>query len=164
MKVSPLHCVYLFAICTQLGACGSAVDTSDEHHLGQTDGTYQSDVNSALPASDTPLGDVAQPSADAGECSDPCAEHTECGQICLTLKGAGSSCQLVPTANDLTRPPRSVRFDCDTIPQGADGYDFDSLGHITLTGSVCTALQKGGPHRVTLTLACPPPPSSGESD
>jgi hypothetical protein len=72
------------------------------------------------------------------------------------MKGIGSSCQLVPTVNDLTRPPRSVRFDCSPIQLGPNGYDFDKLGHITLMGSTCEALQTGGPHRVALILACPP--------
>jgi hypothetical protein len=156
VKVSPLHCVCLLAIAAQLTACGDAADAG-EAQLGQTNGAPESDGNgTASPASDAPLGNVSQPDDDAGECPDPCAEPSECGQICLTLKGVGSRCQLVPTANDLTRPPRSVHFDCKPIPRGPDGYDFDALGHITLMGNTCAALQKSGPHRVTLTLGCPP--------
>jgi hypothetical protein len=101
-------------------------------------------------------GDHATESAGL-DCPDPCAEPTSCGQICITLKGPGSSCQLVPTANDLTRPPRSVRFNCTQIPRGPNGYDIDAQGHIALMGDTCEALGKGGPHRVALILGCPPP-------
>lgn len=163
MKVSPLHCVCLFAICAQLGACGDATDPS-ELHLAQTNGAYGS---SPAASSSAPHRDVSQPSdsesddegesASVDECPDACVEKSSCGQICIRLKGRGSSCQLVPTANDLTRPPRSVHFDCNEISRGPDGYDFDSLGHITLMGKTCSALQKGGPRRITLTLGCPPP-------
>jgi hypothetical protein len=101
-------------------------------------------------------GGPATDGAASGECPDPCAEQTSCGQICLTLKGIGSSCQLVPTVNDLTRPPRSVHFDCGQLERGPNGYDFDALGHITLMGDTCEALTKSGPHHVTLNLSCPP--------
>jgi len=148
--------VCLFAICIPLGACGDAAGAS-EVPLAETNGTFEGagsggsevTLGSALP-SDEPSNN------EDGECADPCDEETSCGQICLTLKGRGSSCQLVPTVNDLTLPPRSVRFDCNQLQRGPDGYDFDALGHITLMGDTCDALQKSGPHRVTLTLACTP--------
>ena len=156
VKVSLLHCACLFAISTQLAACGDAVDTS-EANFAQTNGAYDNnDPGAASPSSGAPLDDLTQPGDGSGQCADPCAERTECGRICLTLKGVGSSCQLAPTMNDLTRAPRSVQFDCNTISRGPDGYDFDALGHITLMGNTCAALQKSGPHRVTLTLGCPP--------
>jgi len=142
---------------TQLAACSDAIESA-EPNLAQTNGTYDNgDPATASPASGAPLGNLSQQGDGSGQCPDPCAEQTECGQICLKLKGVGSSCQLVPTMNDLTRPPRSVHFDCNAIPYGPDGYDFDALGHITLMGNTCAALQNSGPHRVTLTLACPPP-------
>lgn len=156
MKVSLLHCACLIVISTQLAACGDAADIG-EANLAQTNGAYETGGQGATsPASATPLGNVSRPSDDAGQCADPCAERSKCGQICLTLKGVGSSCQLVPTMNDLTRPPRSVLFDCKPIPRGPDGYDFDALGHITLMGNTCAALQQSGPHRVALMLSCPP--------
>jgi len=94
--------------------------------------------------------------ASHADCPDLEDEQIRCGQISLSLKGAGSSCQLTPTLNDLTRPPREVRFDCDALQRGPNGYDYDALGHITLMGDMCAALQKDGPHRVTLILGCPP--------
>lgn len=162
MKVSLLLCVCLTAMSTQLLACGSAADLS-EPPLAQTN-AYDDDAISSVPptASDTTIG-AALPAApdgagnDADECAKECEHATSCGQICLTLKGRGSSCQLLPTVNDLTRPPRAVRFDCTEIARGPNGYDFDALGHITLMGDTCAALTKGGPHRVSLVLSCPPP-------
>jgi hypothetical protein len=155
--------VYLLAICTHVGACGDATDPA-ESHLAQTNGAYWT---SPAPTASAPRRGVSQPadfrSDDAneneqtGECPAACVEKSSCGQICIELKGHGSSCQLVPTANDLTRPPRSVHFDCDEISLGPDGYDFDSLGHLTLMGNTCSALHSGGPRRITLTLGCPPP-------
>jgi hypothetical protein len=150
----------VIAISTHLAACGDALDSA-EPNLAQTNGAYEDEGggegdDTAPPSNDTPLGNASRQGDDAGECPDACVEPSECGQICLKLKGVGSSCRLVPTANDLTRPPRSVHFDCNPIPRGPDGYDFDTLGHITLMGNTCAALQKSGPHRVTLNLGCPP--------
>jgi hypothetical protein len=163
VKVSLPLCVCLAAVCAQLLGCGSAADIS-EQRLAQTNGAEDNDSVSAVAptASDTMLGDAPESAAagsadDESGCADACTQPSNCGQICLTLKGKGSSCQLVPTANDLTRPPRAVRFDCAEIPRGPNGYDFDALGHITLMGDTCAALTKGGPHHVTLTLSCPPP-------
>ena len=162
VKVSPLHCVCLFAICIQVGGCGDATGSS-EAPTAESNGTFESagsggsdvTLGSSIPSDANAESDDPSESA-AGECPDPCAEQSSCGQICLTLKGRGSSCQLVPTVNDLTLPPRSVRFDCSKLQRGPDGYDFDALGHITLMGETCDALHESGPHRVTLTLACPP--------
>jgi hypothetical protein len=97
--------------------------------------------------------------ADAPALSD-CPELDEqlvtCGQISIKLKGRGSSCQLLPKVSDLTLPPRTVRFDCNPLVWGPNGYDYDATGHITLTGDTCQALQAGGAHLVTLSLACGP--------
>jgi len=114
-------------------------------------------TNSAPELEDTAVPSAARAeNAEASESADPCAEQDSCGQLSLTLKGRGSSCQLLPTVNDLTRPPVAVRFDCSPLTRGPDGYDFDALGHITLMGDTCAALQKSGPHRVTLVLSCQP--------
>jgi hypothetical protein len=171
VKVSLLRCVCFIAICTQLAGCGEQ-DTSAELDVARASGAP---FESGGAAGATPTkggegalgsgatrddaeaeGDDAKEGEAAASCPDPCIERTPCGQICLTMKGPGSSCQLVPTANDLTRPPRSVQFNCDELQRGPNGYDFDALGHITLTGSTCEALHRGGPHRVALLLSCPP--------
>ncbi|HET7545821.1 MAG TPA: hypothetical protein VFK05_38400 [Polyangiaceae bacterium] len=161
VKVLPLHCACLLAICTQLVACGGAdplepnpPPTSAAPKTAFSDSA--DDDSSAAKAHSADADADATDGATHADCLDLEQEPISCGQISLTLKGAGSSCQLTPTANDLTRPPRDVRFDCNAIQRGPNGYDYDSLGHITLTGDTCAALQKGGPHRVTLILGCPP--------
>jgi hypothetical protein len=154
--------VCLTVTCTQLAACGSGSESAAWDEGGgasgaapaNSGGAWGEDVSAASSAG---VEDVeATDSAPHGECADPCAEQTSCGQICLTMKGAGSSCQLVPTANDLTRPPRSVHFDCRQLPRGPNGWDVDAQGHIALMGDTCKALNKGGPHRVALILGCTP--------
>jgi len=57
--------------------------------------------------------------------------------------------------NDLVEPPSSVLVDCVELTRGSDGYDFDALGHITLTGEACRFLSASAPHRVDLKLSCP---------
>ena len=151
MKVSLPLCVCVFALCTPLAGCGDQPDRS-ESEPARTSGAPES--TDLLPAESA--ADQANESAAQAECPDPCAEQNQCGQICITLKGAGSSCQLIPTVNDLSRPPRSVWFDCSQLQFGGNGYDFDRLGHITLTGDTCEALTQDGPHRVALILGCPP--------
>ncbi|HKO46774.1 MAG TPA: hypothetical protein VJV79_03575 [Polyangiaceae bacterium] len=158
MKVSLLRCVCLAALYIQLAACGDQAGVS-EAEPALASHSPANDSSFANSGSSEPKGSkAANASADAtdAECPDLGAEQTRCGQISLTLKGVGSSCQLVPTVNDLTRPPRAVRFDCDPLELGPNGYGFDSLGHITLMGDTCEALQQAGPHRVTLILSCPP--------
>ena|SRR6187431_2021786 len=165
----------LAATCTQLVGCGDPGDSSRAAPAATSGAPENDEWSESGGASGTPAdtegaslaqapargdaqteGSESRPSATHAECPDPCAEKTSCGQICLTMKGPGSSCQLLPTANDLTRPPRSVLFDCNPIPRSANGYDFGEQGHITLMGDTCEALHKGGPHRIALILACPP--------
>ncbi|HYP76381.1 MAG TPA: hypothetical protein VER12_10510 [Polyangiaceae bacterium] len=155
MKVSLILCACLAVTCTQLAGCGAPAEQSSEPEPAQTNGAWEHGVLSAAgsAATDDSSGSLEEAPS---ECLDGCLEQARCGQICLTMRGAGSSCQLVPTANDLTRPPRSVHFDCGQIARGPDGYDFDALGHITLMGDTCRALHEGGPHRVALILSCPP--------
>ena len=149
VKVSPLHCACLFVICAQLVACGDAAEPLAPPTSAMSGGpTAPEDAKAETPEA-AEVG--AQP-----DCADLSQEQIRCGQLSLDMKGAGSSCQLTPTANDLTRPPRSVLFDCQPLERGSNGYDFDALGHITLMGDTCEALQKSGPHRVTLLLGCPP--------
>jgi hypothetical protein len=149
MKVSLVLCVCLTVMSTHLAGCGAPAEAT-ELDVARTNGAQE---NVPLSASAS-----AEPSASAPpvDCPDLTQEDISCGQIGITLKGLGSSCQLAPTANDLTRPPRSVRFDCGELEHGPNGYDYDELGHITLMGDTCAALQKGGAHRVTLILSCPP--------
>ena len=154
MKVRLPLCMCLVATCTQLMGCGAPADGA-EPSPGITSNAPENGLF-APSASGAESGIDATESVTHTECPDLGAEQMRCGQIALTMKGVGSSCQLVPTVNDLTRPPRSVRFDCGEIPRGPDGYDFDTLGHITLMGDTCAALQKDGPHRVTLNLSCAP--------
>jgi len=154
VKVSVILCVWVAAFSTQLLGCGDAANRS-EPEPARTSGTAE---NNWAFASNGDGGATSQDAeaADSGigdECS---VANANCGQISLTLKGVGSNCHLVPTVNDLTRPPRSVRFDCRPLELGPNGYDFDELGHITLMGDTCAALAKSGPHRVTLVLGCPP--------
>jgi hypothetical protein len=157
VKVSLRLCVYLLATCIHLVGCGdpasSARDNAQTNSAPENGLLASGGGSAATPAA---AGNDKLERSTRTECPDPCAEQTSCGQICLTLKGAGSNCQLVPTLNDLTRPPRSVHFDCSQLELGPNGYDFDALGHITLTGDTCEALQRGGPHRVALVLGCPP--------
>lgn len=155
MKVSLLLCACLLTTATQVAGCGDQAGTS-EPELRTADGATDLADVVAAPAAARAAAPEPEESATHNDCPDSCAEQTGCGQICLTLKGLGSSCQLTPTVNDLTRPPRSVQFDCSTLQHGPNGYDFDALGHITLMGDTCQALQQGGPHRVTLILGCPP--------
>ena len=174
MKGSLLLCACLVAICTQ-GGCGGPADSSqltpaEASGAHETVQWSESAGASGATASDPGAASLekserdeaqsesaeASDSATRADCPDPCAEQTGCGQICITMKGPGSSCQLQPTANDLTRPPRSVQFDCSPIPRGPNGYDFGEQGHITLMGDTCAALSTGGPHRIALILACPP--------
>jgi hypothetical protein len=167
VKVSLLQCAYLFAFCTPILGCGdgaepltpatplnspyeSAIPAQDESAAGGS-------ANRGGGADDTETENAAGAKGEAQpDCADLDAEDIRCGQISLTMKGAGSSCQLVPTLNDLTLPPRSVRFDCQPLERGPNGYDFDELGHVTLTGDTCAALHESGPHRLTLILACTP--------
>jgi hypothetical protein len=167
MKVSLLRCVCLALIGTQLAGCGDQADsveldptpiaerkvshptpseldgTTDEESAGDGEDNEQDGAEAAEPATPSDCPDVEDP-------------PSGCGQISIKLKGLGSSCRLMPTASDLTRSPRSVRFDCTRIERGPNGYDYDALGHITLMGETCQALQTGGPHRVTLSLGCGP--------
>jgi hypothetical protein len=149
MKVSLVLCVCLTVMSTQLAGCGAPAE-ANELDAARTNGA-QENVPPSASASAEPSASVTPV-----DCPDLTPEDISCGQIGITLKGLGSSCQLAPTANDLTRPPRSVRFDCGELEQGPNGYDYDELGHITLMGDTCGALQKGGAHRVTLILSCPP--------
>ena len=154
MKVSCLLCVCLAACCTQLAACGDPANLS-ESDSAHTTGTAENNWAFAGDR-DGGAGSAGAESSDSetdGECSVP---NASCGQLSLTLKGVGSNCHLLPTVNDLTRPPRGVRFDCSQLERGPNGYDFDELGHITLMGDTCAALTRSGPHRVTLILSCPP--------
>jgi hypothetical protein len=134
--------------------CGDQSNAS-EQDVWHTNGAQEFDAVSESRAMPENPGDEALGEAHT-DCSDGCAAQTDCGQICLSMKGVGSSCQLLPTVNDLTRPPRSVRFDCSPLQRGPNGYDFDALGHIVLTGRTCEALHTGGPHHVELILTCPP--------
>ena len=147
VKASLPLCVCLLATCTLVAACGGPADTNE---------AAPAHTNGAPELEDAAPSAARAENAEATESADPCAEQDSCGQISLTLKGRGSSCQLLPTVNDLTRPPVAVRFDCSQLTRGPDGYDFDALGHITLMGETCAALQKSGPHQVTLVLSCQP--------
>jgi len=165
VKVLLPPCACLLALATQLAGCGDGADP-----LTMPSAPLNSSFESASPAESEGAAGTANHSgvSDAEaegteakgktepDCADLDDDEIRCGQISLTLKGAGSSCQLTPTLNDLTLLPHSVRFDCQPLERGPNGYDFDELGHITLTGDTCDALQKSGPHRVTLILACTP--------
>ena len=151
MKVSLLLCVCMALTGTQIAGCGAPVEPS-ESDVAVTNGAQENVPLSASASANPESNETATPV----DCPDLTPEQIKCGQIGISLKGHGSSCQLAPTANDLTRPPRSVRFDCHELEHGPNGYDYDALGHITLMGSTCDALQKGGGHRVTLLLSCPP--------
>lgn len=157
MKVSVILCVWVAAFCTQLLGCSDAANLP-EPEPARTSGTAENNWafaggGESGAGSAGSLGAEATESGTDDECSVP---NANCGQISLTLKGVGSNCHLLPTVNDLTRPPRSVRFDCSQLERGPNGYDFDELGHITLMGDTCDALTSSGPHRVTLILSCPP--------
>lgn len=156
MKVALLPCVCLLATFTHLMGCGGEPGASEPESARTNGGTEEDGLVASGGASDVAPENTGGALFGHSECTDPCAEQTSCGQICLTLKGAGSSCQLTPTVNDLTRPPRKVRFNCTELPHGPNGYDFDKLGHITLMGDTCKALHQGGPHHVALILSCPP--------
>lgn len=154
MKVRLLLCVCFAGACTQLAGCSDPANLSESESARTTTGTAEN--NSSFASGDGGAASEGAPATESetdGECSVP---NANCGQISLTLKGVGSNCHLLPTVNDLTRPPRSVRFDCRQLERGPNGYDFDQLGHITLMGDACAALTKSGPHRVTLVLSCPP--------
>jgi hypothetical protein len=168
VKVSLALWVFSLAACALQTGCIAPTDAS-EASAAQTNGSPET---AEFHANETNPGEVllrdvsligeksgrveATPGATDPGCSDPCGEQAVCGHICITLKGPGSSCQLVPTANDLTRSPRSVLFDCKPIEHGPNGYDFDALGHVTLRGDTCEALNTDGPHHVSLILGCPP--------
>jgi len=153
MKVSLLRCVCWALLGTQLAGCGGAGESLEiEPTVAVDDGTSQptpKDAGGAAAAGDEP-GDESEESAEP-ECAELEQQPAGCGQLSFR---PGSSCQLVPTANDLTRSPRGVRFDCTRLVRGPNGYDFDASGHLALTGDTCAALQTGGSHRVTLLLAC----------
>lgn len=149
MKVLNLPCVCMTVTAALVG-CAVPVAGSEEADAARTHGA-QEDVPSSADRGRAEASETV-----TADCPDLTPDQISCGQIGISLKGLGSSCQLVPTANDLTRPPRSVRFDCGELQLGPNGYDYDALGHLTLTGNTCDALQKGGAHRVTLILACPP--------
>ena len=180
MKVSLLACMCLAVACTQLLGCGDQGGGREPDPLSAADGDAShappNDSDAEVSAEEAtrrayrdehdgrdgrdgpePLdGAEAAAGAPPADCADHDGDPSGCGQISFKLKGLGSSCQLLPTASDLTRTPRSVRFDCKPIVRGPNGYDYDALGHITLTGETCEALHTGGPHRVTLVLACGP--------
>ena len=154
MKASLLLCACSFAIGTQLLGCGDQPGLT-EADVEHTSGAPESAAG-AEPRAEPAESAKAAGSAAGADCAELSPERNRCGQISLTMKGVGSSCQLLPTANDLTRPPRSIWLDCSEIARGPNGYDFDPLGHITLLGRTCEALTEDGPHRVTLLLSCPP--------
>lgn len=165
MKVSLLRCMCLAVACTQLLGCGDRADSLVGESAPAADADGDREPSGAAGArAESFAREVGDDERDravgeraiALDCPELDDEVAACGQISIKLKGSGSSCRLGPTASDLTRPPSSVRFDCSQLRRGPDGYDFDELGHITLMGDTCDALQTGGPHRVTLVLACGP--------
>jgi hypothetical protein len=162
MKVSLLGCMCWALVSTQLAGCGDPQDSSAED-LAASGETPKPNGFGGAPAEELPratdadeLGRAEAERETLTECPELDDPPPSCGQISIKLAGRGSSCQLAPTASDLSRPPRSVRFDCKQIGRGPDGYDFDSIGHVTLMGDTCQALHTEGPHRVTLVLTCEP--------
>jgi hypothetical protein len=154
MKVQLLLCVCMALVGTQLAGCGDQADSLELEPVAapENDAEY--------PAPDAKNdrhdgADTDEPAAPS-DCPELDEAPASCGQISIKLKGLGSSCQLMPTASDLSRYPRSVRFDCTPLVRGPNGYDYDATGHLTLMGDTCEALQQGGPHRVTLLLTCEP--------
>ena len=153
MKVSLLLCVCWALVCTQLAGCGDQANSVESDPAvavaagGEAAHPTPSDSAGAAAAAESPAG------ADCPELSE---QPTSCGQISIQLKGPDASCHLLPTANDLTRSPHSVSFDCTELVRGPNGYEYDALEHLTLMGDTCEALQAGGPHRVTLIPACGP--------
>jgi len=150
MKVSLLPWVCVLASCALLVGCGGPADAA-ELELAHTSGAP------AESESVEPRAIEAAPSAIVAECANACGEQPPCGEICISMNG--SSCRLALTANDLTRSPRGVRFDCLELERGPNGYDYDELGHVTLTGDTCEAAKSGGPHRLAVILGCAPPPA-----
>ncbi len=161
MKVSLLRCVCV-AVALALTGCGDQPESTDaEQPPPDVEPGRAAPIESAgaagADARDDDYDDAETAESQTfPECPELDQQPASCGQISIKLKGRGSSCQLGPTASDLTRSPRSVRFDCEPLVRGPDGYDYDELGHITLMGETCDQLQRGGPHRVTLVLGCEP--------